>query len=91
MSNGFTSSGEGAARCANSEIAACNWQAEHDELCASCVLTRTRPAANDPEGLAAFPAAEAAKGRLLFEIIDMRLPISSWQERPRRARVRPPL
>jgi hypothetical protein len=68
------------ARCANSELAACNWQGEHGGLCASCLLTRTRPADEDREGLAAFAAAEGAKRRLLFELADQGLPIVSWRE-----------
>jgi hypothetical protein len=72
---------EHSTRCANAERAACNWQAEQGGLCASCLLTRTRPSDADPQGLAAFPAAEAAKRRLLFELDDLRLPIVSWRQR----------
>jgi hypothetical protein len=64
-----------AERCANEEIAACNWLAPAPgELCASCALTRTRPADDDAEGMAAFPAAEAAKRRLLFALGELGLP-----------------
>src|SRR4051794_33824743 len=69
-------------RCANEVLAACNWIAPAEgELCASCALTRTRPADDDPEGLAALPAAEAAKRRLLFELAELGLPVQSWRER----------
>jgi hypothetical protein len=69
-------------RCANAKLAACNWAAHGpDALCASCALTRTRPNDADADGLAALPAAEAAKRRLLFELAELGLPVSSWQER----------
>jgi hypothetical protein len=69
-------------RCANELLAACNWIAPAaGELCASCALTRTRPADDDPDGLAALPAAEAAKRRLLFELAELGLPVESWRER----------
>ncbi|MFL5844571.1 MAG: putative zinc-binding metallopeptidase [Solirubrobacteraceae bacterium] len=61
-------------RCANAAIAACNWLAAvPGGLCAACVLTRTRPADSDAVGMAAFPAAEAAKRRLLFELGELGL------------------
>ena len=44
-------------------------------LCRSCRLTRTRPGDNDPDGLAAFAKAEAAKRRLIFGLLDLELPI----------------
>ena len=64
------------ARCANLETAACNWVAGGPgELCFSCGLTRTRPADEDADGLAALRSAEAAKRRLLFELGELGLPI----------------
>lgn len=69
-----------ATRCANAELAACNWIAAiPDGLCCSCELTRTRPADGDLEGLEALGAAEAAKRRLLFQLLDLDLPVDSWQ------------
>ncbi len=69
-------------RCANAQLAACNWLvAAEGELCASCVLTRTRPNDADVRGLGGFAAAEAAKRRLLFELIDLGLPVEGWNER----------
>jgi hypothetical protein len=68
--------------CADEAIAACNWVASAPgELCASCALTRTRPADDDTAGMAAFPVAEAAKRRLLFELAELGLPVVSWRER----------
>jgi hypothetical protein len=63
-------------RCVNLEKAACNWLAERSgELCFSCALTRTRPADDDAEGIAALRRAEAAKRRLLFELGELGLPL----------------
>jgi len=70
-------------RCANAELAACNWLVHREgELCASCSLTRTRPNDADVDGLGGFATAEAAKRRLLFELADLELPIRSWREQP---------
>ena len=72
----------GAARCANREAARCNWLvAREGELCASCRLTRTRPADDDPAALEQFRVAEAAKRWLLFELGELALPVRSWRER----------
>ena len=61
-------------RCANAEIARCNWPAPAPGLlCASCVRTRTRPADGDAQGLEALATAEAAKRRLLFELDELGL------------------
>ncbi len=62
-------------RCANAGLVRCNWLVEHEgELCASCVLTRTRPADGDARGLERLAAAEAAKRRLLFGLGEQNLP-----------------
>jgi hypothetical protein len=64
-------------RCANSDLAACNWLipgADPGSLCASCVRTRVRPADADAEGLAQFAVAERAKRRLLCGVLELRLP-----------------
>src|SRR5437588_165747 len=70
--------GPGRRRCANAELAACNWMlasGEQAQLCRSCRLTRTRPSDDDAAGLAGFAKAEAAKRRLLFELFDLGLPV----------------
>lgn len=70
-------------RCANAQLAACNWLVHADgELCASCLLTRTRPNDSDADGLAAFASAEGAKRRLVFELADLGLPIAGRGEEP---------
>jgi len=78
---GKDSSTAAAGRCANSQLAACNWLvASAGELCFSCSLTRTRPNDADGKGLAGFAAAEVAKRRLVFELASLQLPISSWHQ-----------
>jgi hypothetical protein len=70
--------GERLRRCTNAEIAVCNWligDGDAEDLCRSCRLTRTRPADGDADGLAAFARAEEAKRRLLYELIDLGLPV----------------
>ncbi|MEX1178374.1 MAG: putative zinc-binding metallopeptidase [Nitriliruptor sp.] len=56
-------------RCIHTVTAGCNWlAAAPGEACASCRLTRTRPADGDVDALAAFAAAEAQKRRLVFNL-----------------------
>jgi hypothetical protein len=70
-------------RCANAQLAACNWLVSAaGELCVSCALTRTRPHDYDSDGLGGFAEAEAAKRRLLFELLDLGLPVVSWKQEP---------
>lgn len=64
--------------CANLHLAACNWLVPAlpgGQLCASCRLTRMRPADDDVAGLAAFAEAEKAKRRLIAELHELKLPI----------------
>lgn len=64
--------------CANLHVAACNWLVEVQpvrQLCASCELTRTRPADDDAAALAAFAEAERAKRRLIAELYELELPV----------------
>jgi hypothetical protein len=67
--------------CANSAAAQCNWLVAGGhgggDLCDSCKLTRSRPADGDAEALKAFAKAEAAKRRLLFQLLDLGLPIGT--------------
>jgi hypothetical protein len=74
----FALTGEGAEglyRCANLELATCNWMVtQPGRLCRSCELTRTRPSDRDPAGLAAFASAEAAKRRVIMQLLDLSLP-----------------
>src|SRR6185369_10795468 len=43
--------------------------------CMSCALTRTRPADSDLDALPAFAEAESAKRRLIFQVIEIGLPV----------------
>jgi hypothetical protein len=63
--------------CANLHVAACNWLVPMDgpALCRSCSLTRTRPTDGDA-ALQAFAEAEAAKRRLVVELVELGLPIN---------------
>ncbi len=68
-------------RCANAEVAACNWgAATPGQLCASCALTRTRPADDDTSALVQLRVAEAAKRRLLFQLRVLGLPVEPRDE-----------
>ena len=69
--------------CANRAVAACNWlvPSGSGELCRSCRLTRTRPADTDTGALPAFAETEAAKRRLVYQLLDLGLPLDSWQDR----------
>lgn len=72
-------------RCTNNKAAQCNWLVKwtgHPELCESCRLTRTRPADDDTEALAAFGQAESAKRRLVLELDELGLPIESREDNP---------
>jgi len=76
--------GDGLRRCANATLASCNWmlpQGDAEALCGSCRLTRTRPSDGDLQALAAFAQAELAKRRLLFELLDLGLPVARDQLR----------
>ena len=71
--------------CANLHEAECNWLVETDpsrQLCASCALTRTRPADGDTKAMAAFAIAEKAKRRLIVELNELHLPIVGRAEDP---------
>jgi hypothetical protein len=69
-------------RCANLDVVGCNWLVDAEgELCAGCLLTRTRPSDDDPEAVEQWHVAEEAKRRLLFELGELGLPVESWRER----------
>ncbi len=68
-------------RCANHVAAGCNWLVPPEQtgsLCASCLLTRTRPndadLAGDTDIAGAYVSAEAAKRRLIFQLLELGLP-----------------
>ncbi len=67
----------GLRRCANLDLAGCNWIVEDDGevLCRSCRTTAVRPADGDEAGLAEFVTAETAKRRVLYQLFDLGLPV----------------
>jgi hypothetical protein len=69
-------------RCANRALTGCNWLVPHGSgvLCASCVLTRTRPADSDESGMAELVKAEVAKRRLLFQLGQLGLDVVKRDE-----------
>jgi hypothetical protein len=70
--------GNGLVACANLDLAGCNWLVPDDDgtgMCRCCRLTRTRPQDDDLEGLAAFHDAEEAKRRLVFQLLELGLPV----------------
>jgi hypothetical protein len=68
--------------CANATVAACNWLAAGPgERCASCVLTRTRPADDDLAAAGQFQVAERAKRRLVFQLRTLGLTLLPRDER----------
>jgi hypothetical protein len=68
--------------CANRGLISCNGLAGSSGYCASCALTRTCPADGDADGLAWFARAEVAKRRLIFELLELGLPVAGYRERP---------
>jgi hypothetical protein len=63
-------------RCARALLAACNWLVSDAdaELCVSCRLTEAAPELRRDEELQAFAKAEAAKRRLIYQLLDLGLP-----------------
>jgi hypothetical protein len=64
--------------CSNRLVARCNWLVPVDdvsELCASCRLTTVRPNDGDVDSIEAFADAEAAKRRLLHQLMALGLPV----------------
>ncbi len=69
--------------CANQQLAGCNWLVrDAGSLCTSCRLTRTRPSDSDTDAMPAFADAEAAKRRVVFQLLELGLPLSSWVDQP---------
>jgi hypothetical protein len=69
-------------RCATEIVTGCNWlvPAGSNALCESCELTRTRPADDDPEGMAELVRGEMAKRRLVFQLAELGLAVSPRDE-----------
>ncbi|MGH3755131.1 MAG: zinc-binding metallopeptidase family protein [Pseudonocardiaceae bacterium] len=77
--------GTGLRRCANLRLASCNWLVtgmDPGALCLSCRLTRMRPPDSDADAMLAFADAEAAKRRVVFQMLELGLPLTSWIDEP---------
>jgi hypothetical protein len=69
--------------CDNRVTARCNWAVrEPGQLCTSCELTRTRPDEGDLEAVERFVESEAAKRRLVAQLLDIGLPVESFRDDP---------
>jgi hypothetical protein len=71
-------------RCANAQLAECNWMLEPEEpgeLCLSCRLTRTRPNDADAVGLVSFARTEGDKRRVIAVLLDIGLPVREGELR----------
>lgn len=73
-------------RCARAHMAACNWLVSEpdQELCVSCRLTAAAPELRRDDDLQAFAKAEAAKRRLIYQLLDLRLPYVPRSDDPER-------
>jgi hypothetical protein len=71
--------------CANAAYDVCNWlvpAATPDAYCAACRHNRMIPDLSLPENLGKWNALEAAKHRLFYTIIQLRLPVETQAEGP---------
>jgi hypothetical protein len=69
--------------CASRALIACNGLAlDRGQLCFSCSLTRMVPPREDDQDRARLAKAEAAKRRLIFECLELGLPVEGRAERP---------
>jgi hypothetical protein len=74
-------------RCANFGLIGCNWLVAEDAggpLCRCCELTRTRPADGDEAGMAQWAVTEQAKRRLVYQLLDLGLPVLPLSRDPER-------
>ncbi|MCH5645394.1 MULTISPECIES: putative zinc-binding metallopeptidase [unclassified Gordonia (in: high G+C Gram-positive bacteria)] len=72
-------------RCANTQVAQCNWLVKwtgKPTRCVSCKLTRTRPGDDDLDALPIFGQAETAKRRVILELDELGLPITGRDNDP---------
>jgi hypothetical protein len=73
-------------RCARAHLASCNWLVREDDpssLCISCRLTDCVPPMRTDRELRAFAQAEGAKRRLLYQVLDLGLPVRTRREDPK--------
>lgn len=68
--------GDGDVRCNLHATIGCNWLVEDgEELCRACRQTRMTPPLEEPSTVSAHRQAELAKRRVLFQLLDLGLPI----------------
>ena len=75
-----------AKQCRNLAALGCNWLVDDgrpDGLCRSCRLTRVRPSDLEVAALAAWATTEAAKRRLVYQLLDLGLPVAPRGDDPR--------
>ncbi len=63
----------------------CNWMIpseSHDELCISCKLNRTIPDISNQENVIKWARLETAKRRLIYSLLQLKLPLKSKTESP---------
>jgi hypothetical protein len=63
----------------------CNWAVpadQHDTLCVSCKLTQVLPNLELPGGIEAWAKLETAKRRLVYSLLELKLPLLSRQQDP---------
>ena len=74
--------------CRNRMALGCNWLLDRDDAddrCLACRLTRMAPAPGNEAAREAWAAAEAAKRRLVFQLLRLRLPLTGPGGLPRLA------
>ncbi|WP_281301249.1 MULTISPECIES: putative zinc-binding peptidase [unclassified Iodidimonas] len=71
--------------CANTIYDACNWlipAEKSDDYCTACRFNRTVPDLGDPASVLLWEKVEAAKHRLIYGLLRLRLPIISKFDNP---------
>lgn len=69
--------------CANRAFDACNWlvpAGDPGDFCRACRHSRTIPNLDIPENLLLWQRLEAAKHRLIYGLLRLELPLTSWQD-----------
>lgn len=70
--------------CTNLADAGCTWLVDvAGQLCLSCRLTRTRPMPSDTGGWTSYAVTEAEKRRLIYQLLDLNLPVVPAVDDPR--------
>lgn len=72
--------------CANAEQGACNWLIESQQggpvFCRACIHNETIPPLTDPQMIAQWQTIERAKHRLIYSLLEFRLPLRTRTEDP---------